>query len=479
MKKTVSKEELDLALEEIAKYYNFGFSAVESQVEFIEACLNPNYKEIVLIAGRGWGKDLVIGMYLYHLCMNNANIRVLFICPFYKQINNFFSQVINGVNDETGERFIPMGVPGKPTFIINDSKKTIKFKNGSIITGVSAENPENIRSFRGNIVVLNEAADIPENTIKTQVYPVIKKALKTGIRPKVIYVGTPKGKNFLYRKFVEGNHKPTNMTRKWYDPVLLKGDCISFHRTYLDNEKSSMDLELNRSTMSMFQFNQEIMGEFLDDSNVFMNLAEAFWHVDLDTTETFCNKWSIPAVKTQVEGGNQKGGRKYVAGLDLAKEKDWSVLTIIDCTTGRIVYFERFQKMDYISQAQKVLAICKEYNNAQILFDITGGGTVVADILYNENKNPDQSLQGFTFTNDSKGNMIEKLKIRIQRDKEWIPTIPVLQSELQALQVKRTEMGKPKYEAPANQHDDCVMSLGMANLLYMEEVESPMVISIL
>ena len=68
--------------------------------------------------------------------------------------------------------------------------------------------------------------------------------------------------------------------------------------------------------------------------------------------------------------------------------------------------------------------------------------------------------------------MIEKLKIRIERDKSWIANIPVLQSELMSLQVKRTDLGKPKYEAPDGQHDDCVMSLGLANLLYLEQKES-------
>lgn len=478
-------EVLHKEIEEIAQYYNFGFEPSTSQVEVIEAMLNPNYKEVVLVAGRGWGKDLTIGMYLFHLCSTQKNMRVLFICPWNRQISNFVDQVMLGVNDDNGLPFIPNGHPdAKPIFeVVRSPYIKIKFpETNSEIIGVSAENPNGIRSFRGNVIVLNEVADIPFSTIETHVYPVIKKQSKKGKKPpKIIYIGTPKGKNHLYKKFVEGLHKPTKSTQKWYDKARLKGDTISFHQTYLDNEMSSMDLSLIKPTMSQQRFDQEIMAMFLDDSEVFIGLQEAYYTVDLGTDDTFAviNKWGEPPKVETKDGKNTRPGNRYVAGLDLAKEKDWTVLTIIDCETGKIAYWERFNGLDYFIQAERVLAKLKEYGSAPLLFDCTGVGSGVSDILFNLNKNPDQALQGKTFTNDSKADMIERLKIRIQRDKEWVPAIPILQSELQALKVTRTAMGKPSYQAPEGQHDDCVMSLALANLLYMEEVENPMVISTL
>lgn len=452
-------------LADVSEYYNFGFEPSDSQIEVLEALMNPNYKEVVLVAGRGWGKDLSLGMWLYHLCYTQANTRVLFVTPWYKQIENFMTQVMNGVNDENGNHFIPHGLPEDPTFQIIGNKK-IQFKNGSVIVGVSADNPDNIRSFRANVIVMNEVADINENTINTQIYAVIKKN-----KPKIVYVGTPKGKNHLFKKFVQGLHRVTEITRKWHDITKVRGECISFHRTYKDNPKSSLDVELNKAQMTNMQFQQEILGEFLDDSNIFTNLAEAFFVVDLGL-DTVVNLWSVDPLVDKKEGNNLIPGHKYVAGLDLAKEKDWSVLTIMDCNTGKLVYFERFQKLDYITQARKVLGICKKYNNASLMYDATGVGVAISDILYEENKNPDQAISGKVFTNESKGELINKLVVRVERDKEWIAQIPVLQSELQSLQVKRTDLGKPKYEAPDGMHDDCVMSLALCNMLYLDEVNN-------
>lgn len=461
----MERNEFSAELEEISQYYNFGFEPSSSQVSVLEALLNPHYKEVVLVAGRGWGKDLTLGMYIYHVCSTQPNTRVLFVCPWYKQIKNFMSQVMDGVNDENGDQFIPHGLPEHPTFVIKGEKE-ITFPNGSKVVGVSADNPDNIRSFRANIIVMNEVADISEKTINTQIYAVIKKN-----KPKIIYVGTPKGKNHLFKMFVKGLHKPNETTKRWYDPTKLKGDTISFHCTYRDNPKSSLDLELNRQKLSLMEFNQEIEAMFLDDSTVFNNLGRAFFQVELEN-ELFCNLWKTDPVKPREEGNKKIAGDVYVAGWDIAKEKDWSVLTIICVKTGKLVYFERFQKMDYNTQAEKVLEVCKEYNSAKLLFDQTGVGTAVADIIYDKNKNPDQAVSGFTFTNEKKADMIEKLKIRVERDAEWIANIPVIHTEFTSLQVKRTDLGKPKYEAADGANDDIVMSLGLSNLLYLEEKEN-------
>ena len=466
MKQKLSKEELKTRLEELKEFYSFGFDPSRSQVEVLNALLGSQYKEVVLVAGRGWGKDLTLGMYLYKVCKNNPNTRVAFICPWYSQVTKFFNQVLRDVNMANGLHFIPQGHPLKPTFEIVG--REVRFENGSVITGLSADNPDSMRGTRANIIVMNEVADIPEKVINTQVYAIIKKQEKEDKPPKIIFVGTPKGKNHLYKKFVEGMHYPKLATKKWHDVTKLNPDCISFHCTYQDNPKSSLDLNLNKKQMTVVQFEQEIMAQFMDDSEVFTNLHAALMNVDVGY-DSVCNLWSFPPVKDKQEGNNHIPGHKYVAGWDIAKERDWSVLTIMDCHTGKVVYFERFQKMDYVNQAKKVLDICKEYNSATLLFDQTGVGVGVADIIYDQNKNPDQSVSGYIFKNETKADMMTKLVISVQTNKEWIPNIPVIQSELQALQVKRTPLGRPQYEAPSGMHDDCVMSLGLVNMLYLDE----------
>lgn len=449
---------------EVEQQYNFGFDFVPSQIEVLEALNNPEkWKEVVIVGGRSWGKDLLLGAWLWNYLYFNSNKRVIFITPYFKQIESFIQQIWEGVNqvdtDYDGCKLLPNFLVDEKNYVfnINKSKYEIDFYNGSKIVCRSADNPKGIRGLRGNKVVLNEVEWIPESVINTEILSCLIK----GNDSQMVYVSTPNGKGFLYKKYRQGCR---DVNDEDYDKTMIKKRTISFRKTYKDNPLSGLNLETEYNNKTSRQIDQEILAKFLSDSDVFKNLDLAMHEVEFDVNIHSTNNWFIDPIKDH----------KYTCGWDIASSHDWSVVFIMDVQTGQIAYYERFNGIDMQSQVNHVLALCQRYNCAHLRFDASSlGGLVINEMIMTSSENPNQAISPFTFTYDSKIRIIDILKVRIEKNRNWVANIPQLISELRNLQVKRTQMNRITYSAPSGMHDDCVMAFAMcvADLVEFRQME--------
>lgn len=443
----------------------FGFTPVQKQVDIWNAIHDPQWTEVVVDAGRAFGKDLVVGAALLQLCVQKPGSRILFITPFYSQIESFWEQVMEGINDDTGEFWVPQ------LFFINQNKRQIRFFNGSVIICMSAENAKAIRSKRANLIVVNEAAFIEESIINRE----LRATRKKNKNSKIVYISTPNGKNWFWKKFVQGLRDPNHEN---YTPGAIREKVISFHATYIDNPLSSLDVEDMRNNLPIKIFEQEVLARFLDDSSVFTYLEKAFFEVgELDA---YVSKWVGEApIKARKENGVDLPAARYVMGIDWAKTVDWTVFTIMNQETGKVVYWERLQKMDWNSQAMNAMAVAHEYNDAPIIYDATGVGAAAGDSLANVRLKKEYSaIEIFpeVFNNQFKQDIIQSLALRIERPNEFqcfIPNIPQLLHEMRVLQSGRTKMGQLTYDAPEGEHDDCVFSLALCNYLWNDLTSMP------
>jgi hypothetical protein len=71
-------------------------------------------------------------------------------------------------------------------------------------------------------------------------------------------------------------------------------------------------------------------------------------------------------------------------------------------------------------------------------------------------------VRGFTTTNSTKSEVIEKLALAIEKNEIGLLDNPKLIQELIAYTQERTAAGTVKYGAPMGEHDDCVMALAIA-----------------
>jgi phage FluMu gp28-like protein len=160
--------------------------------------------------------------------------------------------------------------------------------------------------------------------------------------------------------------------------------------------------------------------------------------------------------------------RRFIVGLDLAKSVDYTVLLTMDIDSGEVVYYRRLNKMDYRNVLEIATEVCRRFNGAELIFDATGVGAGLADIL----NNYDVTAHPFVFTNESKNEIVNKLALSIQYQEIKIPNITTIKNELSVFSYAVTRTGKISYAAPAGFHDDIVMSLALANWFRKENAGS-------
>jgi len=151
-----------------------------------------------------------------------------------------------------------------------------------------------------------------------------------------------------------------------------------------------------------------------------------------------------------------KAGVGYTAGADLAKHADYTVVTVMD-DGGHVVAFDRYGELNWPFQRKRIVELVQRYS-ARLLVDSTG----VGDVIYDDLRREQVSVEGYKLTHASKAELIENLSIMIEQGKIHFPKIPELVAELKMYGWTKSKGGNIIYNAPEGYHDDCVISLALA-----------------
>lgn len=368
----------------------------------------------VICAGRRWGKTQGECLRLFIKASEKEGGVYGWVAPYYKNTSIPFRYMTNK------RRFPlhPRGIVAK----VNKSERCIELVNGSLIKFGSADNPDSLLGEGYDGLVLDEAARIEERVWQETLYPALSDK-----RGWADLISTPKGKNWFYRLFCRGNDNQYP-------------DYKSFHFPSSDNPYLDLEvLEQMRLDLPEDIYRQEILAEFLDDG------AGVFVHV-----------------RDNMRGQilQPMANHRYCVGVDLAKHTDFTVITVLD-GMARLVYFDRFQSIDWPEQVARVSDTAKRYNNAFTVIDSTGLGDPVYDLLVAKGVN----VYGYGFTNESKRNLVHGLRLGFERQLLSLPDVLQLKQlfhELDIFTYDITKAGNVRYSAPTGEHDDCVMSLALA-----------------
>lgn len=374
---------------------------------------NPNHekimdckaREIVLVAGRGFGKSFLAAYRAFRKFLEDGQ-KIAVVAPSYGLADKVFENLF---------RFRALGF--KNLKVQNKPFKRLWADSwGSEIVAKSAEAPQEILGERYDLVVVDEAAQIPRNIFQQYIYPT------TSAGGEMFYISTPFGKGSWFYD-------------RWLIAKELGG---AFNYTSVDGPIIRREeWERAKRELPEHVFQQEYEAHFLDDA------ARAFRGIR-ECVKDNCLE-------------DSRAGEYYIMGVDLAKHRDFTVLTVVRRGVNKVVFWDRFKEVDYPLQKTRIISVAKRYNNARLVVDSTGVGEPIADDLKREGLIVDD----FRFSKQSRIDLLEKLGIFIEQKQIFYPNNETLLDELESLRIEMKETGR-HYSVPEGRNDDCIMSLALA-----------------
>lgn len=384
----------------------------------------------VAACGRRWGKTEAAAIDIATSAIADSGSMQIIVAPTYDQ-SRLISNTIERI-------LLSSPITRKFSAITKTPYTEIRVMKSRIMARTANDDGRNLRGFSADRVVVDEAAYVRDKVVEEVISPML--ADRNG---KLVMISTPFGKNHFYRSFIRGLNN-------------ADGKCKSFSFPSNANPHISNDyVEYQRSILTPRQFRVEYEAQFADDE------ASVFpWeHIQAAIEE------SAPM--------HRSGLPIRVAGIDWARYSDYTVAVILEVEPDaaqasskyRVVVMDRFNKMDWHDQVERIASLLYEHNVRGLAADQTSVGDPVLEMLKNSvwgTYHINADIEGFTFTNNSKRELIDNLALRLARREVVFPNIKQLINELQYYEYEITPAGNVRTAARQGEHDDCVCALALA-----------------
>lgn len=355
--------------------------------------------------GRRWGKTFMAGVYA--LTCADRGAQVGWVAPTYKNTRPLWRFC------ETHTK------PVASRLRINRGERIIEFPSGGSIAIYTADNDVGMRGEAFDVVIVDEAAQVKEETYTDVILPTL--ADRDG---HCMLITTPRGRNWFYREWINADGH----------------DAARFQAPSSANPMPAIRraFDLAQQRVSERTFRQEWMAEFIDDGGgVFRRVRQAATATPRDAA------WS---------------NHGYIIGVDWGRTNDATVFAVLDTTDRALVYLDRMLQTDYQLQATRLRALHDRFSRAPIIAEYNSMGGPIVEQLQRSGL----PVIPFHTSNASKAVGIDALALAFEQGAIRIIPDPVLLSELESYESRRTDAGMMIYGAPDGMHDDTVMALMMA-----------------
>ena len=318
-----------------------------------------------------------------------------------------------------------------------ESTMTATFPSGGRIIYRSLDDPDNARGHTAAGIVVDESADVAEEAWYEVLRPML---IDTGGWSWCI--GTPKRRNWFWREHLAAADRSDS--HSWQVPTLgceITAEGLVRAPHPLENPAIPFaEVQLLFLTLPERVFRQEILAEFVEDTGgVFRRVLE---------------RATLPGLAAP----DPTAPRETAMGVDWAKSQDYTVLVVIDLRTGDVVDYDRFNRIDWAVQRDRLTRMWTRWGCRTIVAERNSIGDPNIEALQRQGA----PVQGFTTTNATKAQIVEALSLAIESGEIHYPRIPEMVAELQAFEMTRLPSGLARYGAPKGMHDDCVIALALA-----------------
>lgn len=243
---------------------------------------------------------------------------------------------------------------------------------------------------------------------------------------KVLFISTPKGKNWFYNLFQLGVSEDNDQYAAYTGS--------SYDTPYIDRQ----EIEDAKKTLPENVFQQEYLAKFIDaGGEVFSNLDKNLF-----------TQWPRP------------NGKVY-CGVDLGKQEDYTVATFMD-STGQIVDIYRANAQEWTTMTQEIIKRAQKWQ-ATLMVEVNS----IGDVIFEQIKRQWSDTHPFTTSSKSKQEIVEGLILDMNETIIRIPSrelFPYLWDELTVFTYEYNPKTRSlRYGHPNGLHDDTVMSLAIAN----------------
>lgn len=409
--------------EELAKILNYRPNYWQNIVRQSKA----RYK--VLICGSRAGKSFYVAYDTRDGVVSDLggrNSRVWIIAPNYDLTQRIWDEVIKLSYRKPFSDLIKTR---------NNTKGFFKITThlGTIIEAKSADEPEKLVGEKLTKLIIDECGLVKS------------KAWRQSLRPRLIdlegsaiFIGTPKGKNWFYDLYLKGQDPDEKEWASW--------QFTSYENKDKDTGKLLLpegEIEKAKKDMPNYEYRQEILAQFTETAEqVFRKIRNNIKKKGEEPIDEF----------------TEPKKPSYNMGIDLGRKTSYTVICAINKKTHHLDFIDRFRKIDWELQKQRIIEAVKKYNPDFLRIDSTGIGDPLIDDLENKGIRVD----GFQFTETSKKQLIDKLAIFIDQGRISYPPHDVLLNELDRYGREITDRGKVHYRPLGKYKDDCVMALALA-----------------
>ena len=367
----------------------------------------------VLAMGRRWGKTVMSGV----IAMTAASMggRVAWVVPNYRNGRPLWRWA-----EATAAPLRKHGVT------INKTERVIEFPNGGGLGVYSADSEDSIRGEAFHLVIIDEAAKVPQSAYTDVIQPTL-----ADYDGDLILISSPYGKNWFFHEYVAAQSDGVRM-RAWTAPTS-------------DNPNPNIKraFELAEFRVPNRTYRAEWLAEFVEDGGeVFRNVRNC---------------------ATAVKQDAPIDGHVYLIAVDLGKVNDFTVLTVFDLTLKAVVFVDRFNQIDYTVQLKRLKVLYERFNASFTIIERNTG-----EMFIEQARRMGLSVRDFHTTSQSKPKLIDDLSVAFEQaaiailPAQAMEAAAVTISELEAYALEKTASNNIRYNAPPGSHDDTVMSLALA-----------------
>jgi hypothetical protein len=319
--------------------------------------------------------------------------------------------------------FLQLAAPVIARNGIDKQNKRVTLITGAIVEFWSLTAAESIRGRKYRRWIIDEAAMDPA---LSDHWNLIIRATLADYKGDAFFLSTPKGRNGFWELFQLGQSGD--------DP-----EWASFQQPTVTNPHiDPAEVESMRRSVPEIVFLQEFLAQFVDDN------AGLFRKV-------------LQSAIAEAQDG-PLAGHSYAFGVDWARSGDYTVISVVDVTTGEQVYLDRFNQIDYGLQKGRLTSLYERFKPQVIVAEQNNMGSPLIESLRGT-----LPIQPFVTTNASKKEIIDGLALSFEQGTFRILNDAIQVGELLSFEQTRLPSGLYRYAAAGNGHDDTVIALALSH----------------